>query len=203
MAEKGLPFDLRLEKTWERRPEFFALNPAGEVPVLVDENEQTIVDGYAIIEYLEEIYPSPNLIGIAALERAEVRRIVSWFDGKFNREVSNYLVEEKITKRMIGSGEPNSHAIRAGKANIAHHLDYIAYLIERRNWLAGDKITLADIAAAAHLSCVDYLGDVPWDNNPTAKQWYMRIKSRPTFRPLLSDHIPGVPPPKHYAMLDF
>jgi glutathione S-transferase len=203
MSEKNLPFQLKVEKVWERRSEFFTLNPAGEVPVLVETEGQAIIDANAICEYLEETYPSPNLLGADPLQRAETRRLIAWFDGKFNREVSSYLVDEKMLKRYIGLGEPNSQAIRAGKANIVHHLDYISYLIERRNWLAGDQMTLADLSAAAHLSSIDYLGDVPWDAHPLAKQWYMRLKSRPSFRPLLADHVPGVPPPKHYAKLDF
>jgi glutathione S-transferase len=76
-------------------------------------------------------------------------------------------------------------------------------LAERRRWLAGDSLSLADVAAAAQLSSVDYLGDVPWEGHPEAKDWYVRLKSRPSLRPLLKDHIAGVPPPKHYADLDF
>ena len=113
------------------------------------------------------------------------------------------LVGEKMMKRFLGLGEPNSAAIRAGKANLGYHLDYITFLVERRRWLAGDHFSLADISAAAHLSALDYLGDVPWDAHDPAKEWYARIKSRPSFRPLLADHIPGAPPPKHYADLDF
>lgn len=203
LAEKNLPFQLQIEKIWERRAEFFTLNPAGEVPVLVEPDGQAVVDAQAIVEYLHEIYPTPNLLGVDAVARAETRRLVAWFDGKFNREVSAYLVDEKMLKRYLGLGEPNSQAIRAGKANIGHHLDYIAYLVERRNWLAGDFLSIADLTAAAHLSCIDYLGDVPWDGHPAAKQWYARIKSRPSFRALLADHVPGIQPPKHYANLDF
>lgn len=203
MAEKNLPFELKVEKIWERRREFFALNPSGEVPVLVEDSGQTISDAQAICEYLEEIYESPNLIGRDAAQRAEVRRLCGWFDGKFSREVSAHLVDEKMMKRFLGLGEPNSAAIRAGKANILYHLEYIGYLAERRKWLAGDEFSLADITAAAHLSAVDYLGDVPWEENQAAKTWYMRLKSRPTFRAILADHVPGVAPPKHYALLDF
>jgi glutathione S-transferase len=94
-------------------------------------------------------------------------------------------------------------AIRAGRTNIRYHLKYIGYLIGQRNWLAGDQLTYADLAAAAHLSCVDYLGDVPWDEDDTAKHWYARVKSRPAFRALLADRIAGMPPPAHYADLDF
>ena len=83
------------------------------------------------------------------------------------------------------------------------HLDYIGWLTERRNWLAGDHLSIADLAAAGHLSGLDYLGDVPWDDHPAAKEWYMRIKSRPSFRPLLTERMPSVTAARHYAELDF
>ena len=194
---------MRVESVWDRRQEFLALNPAGEVPVLVEPDGTALSGGDAICEYLDEIHPEPALVGRHPVERAEVRRLVAWFDHKFSREVTENLVDEKIMKRFLGLGSPDSEAIRAGHANIHNHLDYIAYLTERRQWLAGDSLTLADIAGAAHLSAVDYLGDVPWGDNETAKDWYARIKSRPSFRPLLEDLIPGTKPPKHYRDLDF
>lgn len=203
LHEKRLDFDLQIESVWERRPEFLALNPAGEVPVLVEPDGTALSGADPICEFLDEVHPEPPLVGRSALERAEVRRLVAWFDRKFNHEVTENLVGEKIMKRFLRLGEPNSRAIRAGHANLRHHLAYVAYLVERRKWLAGDVFSLADVAAAAHLSCIDYVGDVPWTDNDAAKDWYARIKSRPSFRPLLADHIAGVPPPKHYADLDF
>jgi glutathione S-transferase len=103
----------------------------------------------------------------------------------------------------LRAGVPDTQAIRAGHSNIKIHLDYVGWLVERRNWLAGEEYSLADIAAAAHLSAIDYIGDVPWDEHPPARDWYARIKSRRAFRPVLADHIPGVPPPRHYADPDF
>ena len=203
LKEKNLEFDLKIERTWERRPEFLALNPVGDTPVLIEANGAVLADSAAIAEYLEEVYPDRPLIGLDPWQRAETRRLVGWFDGKFNAEVTQNLVEEKMTKRLLGQGQPNSATIRAGSANLRHHLDYIGWLVERRNYLAGDQFSLADIAAAAHISAVDYLGDVPWDAFENAKEWYARVKSRPSFRPLLADHIPGAAPPKHYADLDF
>ena len=203
LAEKKIPCDMRVEKVWERREVFLALNPAAEVPVLVEDDGIALSDSAAICEYLDEIEPQPPLFGKTPRERAEARRLVAWFDRKFNAEVTENLVGEKVMKRFLGLGQPDSNAIRAGLANIRHHLDYIAYLVERRNWLAAEHMTLADIAAAAHLSVVDYLGDVPWDGHEIAKSWYVRIKSRPSFRPLLADTIPGLLPPKHYRDLDF
>ena len=203
LHEKKIDFDLKVENVWERRKEFLALNPAGEVPVLVEPGGTALSGSNVICEFLDEIHPEPPLVGRHPLERAEVRRLVHWFDSKFNVEVTENLVGEKVMKRFLGLGAPDSKAIRAGHNNINTHLSYISYLIERRKWLAGNEFTLADIAAAAHLSTIDYLGDVPWTDYHPAKDWYARIKSRPSFRALLSDHIPGVPPSKHYANLDF
>lgn len=203
LKEKQLEFELELERPWERRERFLVLNPAGETPVLLEPDGAAVSDANAICELIEERYPDPVLIGTDALQRAEVRRLVSWFDRKFHREVTQNLVDEKIGKRLAGRGGPDSAAIRAGKANIRTHLDYIGWLCDRRVWLAGEQFSLADITAAAQLSAVDYLGDVPWEDHPEAKDWYARVKSRPSFRPLLADHIPGVPPPPHYADLDF
>ncbi|MEX2644557.1 MAG: glutathione S-transferase family protein [Acetobacterales bacterium] len=203
LAEKKLEFRLKAENVWERREEFLALNPAGEVPVLVDESGTVISDSTAICEYLDEMFPNPPLIPGDPPERAEIRRLAAWFDGKFDREVTANLVGEKMMKRFLGMGNPDSAAIRAGAQNLHGHLSYIGWLSERRRYLAGDSFSLADIAAAAHLSAVDYLGDVPWEDHPAAKEWYARVKSRPSMRAILRDYIAGAPPPAHYADLDF
>ncbi|WP_373086680.1 glutathione S-transferase family protein [Sneathiella sp.] len=203
LDEKCLKFELKVEKPWERRPGFMARNPAGEVPILIDENDALLADSTAICEYLEETYEDVPLLPDDRAGRAEVRRLVGWFDRKFYTEVTDNLVEEKIMKRLTKSGTPNTAAIRAGHHNIHYHLEYITYLVERRSWLGGDDYSLADIAAAAQLSSVDYLGDVPWEQHPVAKVWYARAKSRPSFRGILADNLPGMPAPKHYADLDF
>jgi glutathione S-transferase len=204
LAEKKLEFDAQVEKFWEARPDFVALNPASEVPVLVEEGGTVLADATAIAEYLDEIHREPPLLPAEPTARAEVRRLVGWFDVKFHNEVTTNLVGEKVFKRLSPAhGEPDSRKIRSGYASIHTHLDYIAWLAERRPWLAGPLYSMADVTAAAQISCVDYVGDVPWDSHPGAKDWYARVKSRPSFRALLGDHLPGVPPPRHYADLDF
>ncbi len=202
LGEKKLSFELRVEDIWLRREEFLILNPTGQVPVLIDDG-LVVADSTAIFEYLEDAYPIPTLIGKTPAARAEARRLVFWFDLKFAREVTSKIVYEKMMKRFLGRGEPDSERIRVGKDNIRYHLEYIEFLTERRNWLAGDNLTCADLAAGAHLSVIDYLGDVPWDQHVEAKNWYARLKSRPSFQPLLTDHVAGVVPPKTYADLDF
>jgi len=203
LKEKGLPFELRGENVWERRDEFLKLNPACTVPVLVEADGTAIADSRAIVEYLQEVQPHPDLLGATPAERAETRRLIAWFDEKFYDEATQNLVGEKVMKRFLGRGEPESIIVRAGLANIRVHLDYIAYLCERRSWLAGEKFSLADITAAAQLSTIDYIGDVPWSHQEGARDWYARVKSRPSFQPLLEDRIPGLRPASHYDDLDF
>lgn len=203
LAEKNLEFELQIEKVWERRTEFLALNPAGDVPVLIEQDGTTIANSQVICEFLEEVYPQVNLLGKDAAQRSETRRLVSWFDMKFNKEVTDNLVGEKLMKQLLKLGEPHGPSIRAGHANIHYHLDYIGFLTEKRQWLAGDEFSLADIAAAAHLSSVDYIGDVPWEEHEAAREWYSKVKSRPSFQSLLEDRIPGFHPAGHYEKVDF
>jgi glutathione S-transferase len=203
LAEKRLPFELRAEKTWERRPEYLALNPAGTVPTLVEDNGLTIPHSGAICEYLDEAYPDIGLIGRTFAERVEIRSVTAWFDERFAQEVSRNLLYEKIMKPAAGRGAPNATNLREGYAALRVHLAYVGWLAETRKWLAGAHLSLADFAAAAQLSSLDFIGDVDWSIAPAAKDWYARIKSRPAFRALLADRVSGVTPPPHYADLDF
>lgn len=203
LQEKELEFELIEEDVWERRPGFFKLNPAGDVPVLIGEKGVIVCGAYAISEYLEDIFPEVQFFGNTPEEKAEVRRLVEWFDNKFYLEVTYNILFEKVFKQLMGYGGPNSEAIRAGKHNVVYHLDYISHLLSNRNWLASEYLTMADITAAAHLSCLDYLGDVDWDYSPGAKEWYALIKSRPSFRAILEDRITGFRPPVHYTDPDF
>lgn len=203
LGEKGLRAEMRAVRPWLRDESFLALNPAGEVPVLIEDSGAAVAGTLAVAEYLDEMHPDPPLLGADPLTRAEVRRLVAWFGDTFRQEVTDLLAGEKLLARVIGARAPDSRALRAGRANIHMHLDYIAWLTETNRWLAGSRPTLADLMAGAHLSLVDYAGDVPWEDHPTAKEWYMLLKSRPCFRPLLADSEPGLRPSPQYADLDF
>jgi len=204
LAEKKIDVDLIEERPWEKRLDFLRMNPAGKVPVLVTDTGLVLAESRAIAGYLEDVVPEPALMPAAPEARAEVRRLVAWFDDKFNREVTENLLHERVTKRLSRSGYPDGQCLKAGSRNIRVHLDYMTFLFEEHNWLAGKRMTIADLTAAAHVSCLDYLGDVPWDDYPAVREWYAVMKSRPGFRGLLADHLPGFPaPPAHYANLDF
>jgi glutathione S-transferase len=202
LAEKKLEVELVEERYWERDADFLRRNPAGKVPVLKMDG-LNMAESAAICEYIEEQYPEPALLPREAVARLEVRRLVAWFDDKFHQEVTSKLLYERINKKLMGLGYPDSKNVKAGARAIKFHLDYMGGLLDQRRWLAGDVMTLADFAAAAHLSALDYLSDVDWDRNAQVKDWYAKIKSRPAFRSILADQISGFVPPAHYADLDF
>lgn len=202
LAEKKLDVELVEERYWERDADFLRRNPAGKVPV-VKMNGLTLSDSGAICEYIEEMHRDPPLMPASPAERAEVRRLVAWFDDKFHSEVTSKLLYERVNKKLTKEGYPDSGNVKAGAKAIKFHLDYMGWLLEERRWLAGNAMTLADFAAAAHLSCLDYISDVDWNRNEGVREWYAKIKSRPAFRSLLADQVPGFPPAAHYADLDF
>lgn len=203
LREKGVDFELIAENFWEKRPKFMAMNPAGKVPVLV-ENNYPMCDSVAICEYIEETCSdNSGLYGENSHVKAEVRRLVAWFNQKFYDEVTKHVLNERIIRFCEDKGGPNSKFIRAAKNNLLYHIDYMAHLISKRQWLAADCFSVADIVAASHLSVLDYVNDVPWNYSKVVKDWYMLIKSRPSFRPLLEDRVLGFIPYTYYTALDF
>lgn len=202
LAEKKIECELIEERYWEENPDFLRRNPAGKVPVLKLDGRMMAESG-PICEYLEEKYPEPALMPESPDARYEVRRLVMWFDDKFHHEVTSKLLYERVNKKVMGAGFPDSKHVKSGARAIKYHLDYMAWLLDHRRWLAGERMTLADFAAAAHLSALDYISDVDWNRSDVVKDWYAKIKSRPAFRGILSDQVPGFPPPAHYADLDF
>ncbi len=202
LAEKKLEVDLIEEYPWEERSDFLAMNPAGKVPVLRD-GDLIIAETPAIFEYLEAKYPSPPLLPKSLEEAAEARRMSGYFDDKFYNEVSKKLLNERVYRRLAKDGYPDSTKIKSALKAIKFHYGYMEWLLEERRWIAGDQMSIADFSAAAHFSSLDYLGDVDWSIIPNVKDWYAKIKSRPAFRPLLRDLVPGLRPTTQYADLDF
>ncbi len=211
LAEYGLEADLFEEKVHERREDFLLIDPAGRTPVLIADGGLVVPGAGTIAEWLDEAYgtrlPAFRLMPTDIAGRVETRRLTDWFNQKMFAEVTDWLVTQKVYKRFMpsnaGGGAPDMALVRAARANIRHHLAYIGFLVSERNWLAGPRMTYADLAAAAHFSVADYLGDVPWDEDELAKGWYQRIKSRPSFRALLADRVLGMAPSAVYADLDF
>jgi glutathione S-transferase len=213
LAEARIEAELREERPWDWRRELLELNPSGALPVLELDGGEAVCGSYAISEYLDETIgaaeaglPVTSPFPGAVLVRAEVRRLVDWFHGKMHEEVTRHLIEEKVASRFKGAGStgPDIEVLRAVRENLRYHLSYVEHLAAARRWLAGEEMTYADMAAAAHLSCADYLGEIDWSGIDAARGWYARMKSRSALRAILAERLPGAPnPPDHYADPDF
>ena len=211
LQEYGYQYDLVEEQPWEKRRELLALNPAGTLPVYVDDNMRALCGATVISEFLDETHGvlkrDRRLLAEDPFQRAEIRRLTEWFLEKMEQDVTHLLVRERVFKLhmppTLGGGAPDSKILRTARSNVRQHMKYLAWLAASRPWLAGDRLSYADLAAAATVSVLDYLGEINWQEAPQAKEWYQRLKSRPSFRPLLSERIRGVTPVSHYADLDF
>lgn len=204
LGEKGIGYDLVRESPWMMRDEFLDLNPAGTTPVMADaEKGVTLIDSQAICEYFEETEAKSPMISGTSQNRAEIRRLVSWFDQQFYGDVVAPLMHEKMRKRLVERASPDAKVLREAMKNAVSHLDYTDYLLDHRNWLAGATLSLADLTAAAHMSVTDYLGGIDWKGHELTSRWYAGLKSRPSFRPLLSERMEVIVPPPHYDKVDF
>jgi glutathione S-transferase len=204
LGEKGVGYDLVRESPWERRDEFLDLNPAGQTPVVVEVNQNiALMSSAAICEYFEETVDKAPMISGTAINRAEIRRLTAWFDEHFFAQVTAPMMFERMEKRLVHREAPDGAVLRQAMKNANQLLDYVDYLLDHRNWIAGPQLSLADLAAAAHISVSDYLGGVDWRGHEQTKAWYSGLKSRPSFRPLLSERMEVIAPPEHYDKVDF
>jgi glutathione S-transferase len=203
LGEKGVAYALVRENPWEQKDEFLQMNPASRTPVMADDRGTTLVDSVAICEYIDETVDKNPMISGTAGYRAEIRRLVAWFDQQFYGDVTAPLLHERMTKRIVNRQPPDAKVLREAMRLANSHLDYVDYLIDHRAWLSGSTMTMADLAAAAQISVADYLGGIDWNGHEQTKAWYAMFKSRPSFRPLLSERMEVIAPPKHYELVDF
>jgi glutathione S-transferase len=193
------------ESPWEPSDAVLKMNVAGTLPILVDISGLMTFGSSSVREYLEEVYQEVSLIGDDYVDRTESRRIADWFDFIFFMEVYNPIITEKITKRLSRNADRVSDpaSVRSALARLSVHMEYMAWLVDRRNWLGGRNFSVADIYAASFISVLDYLGSIQWERFVVVKGWYARIKSRPGFRGILQDSLPQIKPSSYYANPDF
>ncbi|MEO0031109.1 MAG: hypothetical protein RIS94_867 [Pseudomonadota bacterium] len=200
LSEKGVAYDLVRENPWEARDEFQNLNHALRTPVITNPERGIVLsDSRAICEYFEETVDKAPMINGTATNRAEIRRLIAMFDENFFNAVTGPLLDERMKKRLFFRQPPDSKVLRETIRLANHYLDYVDFLIDNRPWLAGAQMSLADLAAAAQISVADYLGGIDWSQHEQARSWYSVFKSRPSFRPLLSERMDVIQPPAHYA----
>jgi glutathione S-transferase len=180
-------------------------DPLAQLPVFVDQDGAQTTGLWAIVDHLEGNYPEHPLMPEDATARAESLRLVDWAMGALFDNVTRRIVFEKASQRYTGGAAkraPDMESIRAGRETLKAALNEIGAYAETHGYLAARECTLGDLAVAAHISALDYFGEIPWAEYPGVAEWYMRMKSRPSFRSLLADRVPGQPPVAHYAELD-
>ena len=176
------------------------------MPIFVDMDGTQAEGVWAILDHLEQHYPDYPLAPADDVARRQCLRWVDWAMGPFHERVTQRIVYEKAAPKYTGAGfsrAPDMNVIRAGREELKLALAAIGKAAETNGNLACRETTLGDLAVAAHLSTLDYFGEVLWNDFPTANEWYVRMKSRPSFRSILADRVPGQPPVMHYAELDF
>ncbi|MEM1152215.1 MAG: glutathione S-transferase family protein [Pseudomonadota bacterium] len=205
LAEKRVGFEEVETRPWAVHPDMERLGPGAAPPAFVDagpEGRIVLLGSHALIEYLDDAYPGQRLVPAGHQDGAEARRLWRWCEDSF-QVVTETLLAERTAQWVRRDREPDSGALRKGAHALRGRLTFLNALTETRSYVAGRHLTVADLAVAAHLSSLDYFGDVDWSAIPDLRAWYGRMKSRPSFRGLLADRIDGTRPAPHYADLDF
>ena len=206
LGEAKTAYSEEAVRPWEDDCPLFEMNPSGMPPVLtVTEKNRPLAlcELDAILGWLEDRTKGDFLLPSDPAERAEARRLATWFSRRFTDEVDAVLLHERMEKPLLRLGSPDARMLREGREALKSHLSTLEPLAAGREWLAGRRLSQADLIAAGHLSVLDYFGEVAWASWPSLKLWYSKLKSRPCFRPLLGDRFPGVQPAPWYADLDF
>jgi glutathione S-transferase len=182
-AEKGLDIaaeEIDLRAAENRQAPYLKKNPAGQLPALELEDGIVIAETIAICEYLEELHPTPALIGITPLERANTRMWVRRVEFNITEHMYNgFRFGEGIElfrNRVVCIPEAASGIKTKAKSG----REWLNGLMGDREYIAGSKFSLADIAL---FCCVDFCKNVgqPVDDDfKNLSAWYARISARPS-----------------------
>ena len=202
LEEHKLSYQTQLENYWKPQNDFLELNPAGYLPVLVNEENFPIIGANACVEYIKDLELRSNFFVENYKEKAEINRLVHWFEVIFKKEVFDPIIYEKVYSRIVENITPNSENIRAALQNLDFHIQYFNYLLNNKNYFIKDELTYLDFLAAANFSVLDYLGLLNLKSHENIREWYLKLKSRPSFRTLLKDQIVGLNPHENYKNMD-
>ena len=202
LEEHKISYQTQLENYWKPQKDFLALNPAGHLPVLVNEENFPVIGANACVEYIKDLELRSTFFVENYKEKAEINRLIHWFEVIFKKEVFDPIIYEKVYSRIIDNITPNSENIRAALNNLDFHIQYFNYLLNNKNYFVKDELTYLDFLAAANFSVLDYLGLLNLKNCENIREWYFKLKSRPSFRTLLKDQIVGLNPHENYKNMD-
>ncbi|MDC3024017.1 glutathione S-transferase family protein, partial [Alphaproteobacteria bacterium] len=128
LLEKKINFQIVNEPFWKRRIEFLKINPAGDLPVVVDQNRTNIIGYEGLVEYLEDQGVGAKLLGDSPLKRLEVRRICMWVGRKLQKEVMENILDERVFNSLKENSQPSSNILNAGRKNLNNHMKYFDWI---------------------------------------------------------------------------
>jgi len=166
--------DVDLMAGAQRQPEFLALNPLGQVPVLVD-GDTVLSDSNAILVYLAQKYDAQHkwLPEEPALA-AEVHRFLSIA----SNEVSNGPAAARLVT-LFGAKLDHQNTID----NAHKLLHFLEQHLSNRKWLATDRPTIADVSVYAYVAHAPE-GGVALQDYPAVRDWLTRFEALPDFIPM-------------------
>jgi len=183
IAEKGLDIpkvEVDLMGGENRREPYLQKNPAGQLPVLELEDGQAISEIIPICEYIEETHPNPPLIGTNPEERAETRM--------WTRRIDLNICEPMANGFRFSTGlrlfENRVHCIPQAaddlKAIAAERLAWLDGLMAGRDYIVGDRLTLADILLFGFIEFGAQVGQPLDPANRNLAAWKDRVLARPS-----------------------
>ena len=173
----GIELDLELVDLTtgaQRKPEFLELNPNGMVPVLVD-GDFVLWESNAIITYLADNKAGNSLYPADRKERANVDRWLFWAANHWGPSIS-ILSFENMLKGMLGLGDPDPAQIERGEAFFKKFASVLDAHLAKTPWVAGETMTLADIALAAPLMYTQ-AAKLPIDGFKALGAWFDRVQA--------------------------
>ncbi len=175
LLEKGLTFDtVEVDLAGDQfKPEFLSMNPFHHIPVLVDDGF-TVIESFAILDYLEAKYPQPSLVPQTPEALATTRMV--------EMVTLNELVPaiNPLTRQMMGFGEVSPEAIEEAKKKADGVLKFYVEKLGNGPFFGGDQLTLADVVAGTFAPWFGPLG-LPMEHYPTLQDWTARLMERPAW----------------------
>ena len=203
LAEKEIDFNMEVLEPWKDQEDILHLNPAGNLPILMTPSEDVICGYRPICNYINEITMNP-LLPNEAMVRAEIRWVCDFFNENFYHAVTKPLLTARIYTRLCGI-TADANCLRTGHRNREIYLNMFEQMLHKDDYVGCHEFSFGDVAAGAHVSLLDYCGEMVWDTEkyPRIYEWYSAVKSRPSFQKLLTDRIGTIIPSRTYANLDF
>lgn len=176
LLEKGLDFDLEeVDLAGDQfKPEFLAMNPFHHIPVLVD-NGYTVIESFAILDYLEAQYPTPALMPQDPSAIATVRMV--------QMVTLNELLPavNPLTRKMMGFGEPDAEALQTALKQGTVCLNFFTQKLGDQLFFGGEQLTLADVVLGTIAPWFDELG-LSLAEFSTLAAWRDRLMDRPAWQ---------------------